>query len=237
LLIEGEPVACSNQKERQAEVEDLAWHGYTQKQIAAKVGCHPSQVSRDLRSAHKSHGEELDKDRNACLAEILAENEKVKQAHWRSHERALEPREITTTGFTNNRVSGRSDHARIRREPGRDNPAALAGVERCLERKARLLGVEEGTRSGAETPPTPQYSSDKQEDQFERFVELIRDALVEASGPRIRPGDHLPAGFSVPEDDDDEPRDEDWMTRTIRRVAARGVPAYEPLSPEHDKAR
>jgi hypothetical protein len=97
------------------------------------------QVSYDLkviREEWKLNNEEaLDQRR----AEELARIEALEQEYWRAWERSLQERRTTLTEKSAAATARTKTQVRTEQQAG--NPAYLAGIERCIEMRAKILGI------------------------------------------------------------------------------------------------
>lgn len=143
---------ATEQIQRRNRVASLYLRGHTQAEIAEQVGVDRSTVSRDLEWVR---GEWLDsaiRDFDEHRAKELARIDETERQAWIGWERSLKDREVQTrergTG-----TQGPIDKRKRTREGQSGNPAFLATVLACVEKRCKLLGLE------AAPAPPPSASS------------------------------------------------------------------------------
>lgn len=114
----------------------------TQAEIGARLGMSREMVSYDLRAMQREWLKAGFMDLTAHKARELAKIDELELTYWAAWERSTGAREISTTGKT---ATGAA-HAQIRKETREGNPAFLAGVQWCIERRCKLLGMDAPTR-------------------------------------------------------------------------------------------
>jgi hypothetical protein len=127
--------------QRRKKVAALYLQGRYQWEIGQAVGVDRGTISRDLKAIR-------DQWQGAALADwTQAKNRELdrvdllERTYWESWERSMAPAESSTQEKLNG-TGGERMKAAIRRE-GRDgNPAFLAGVQWCIERRCKLLGLD-----------------------------------------------------------------------------------------------
>ena len=125
---------------KRLEIASLYVRGYTQAEIAQRVGVSQQQVSYDLKVLVEQWRQEatalLDEARARELAKII----QVERECWAAWEASKGEQQITT-------VAGQTGvgqtHAAIRKQPSYGDPRYLAGIQWAIDRRCKLLGLDQ----------------------------------------------------------------------------------------------
>ncbi len=132
------PFEAEKQRE---QISALYLKGRTQYSIADELQISRAMVAYDLKVIqdrwHKSTTMNLDDAKARELAKI----DKLEATYWEAWERSCEMREATMTEQRKT-DDGSETKASLRHENRDGNPAFLAGVMQCIERRCRLLGID-----------------------------------------------------------------------------------------------
>ncbi len=114
--------------------------GSTQAEIGLHLGVTQQQISQDVKEIQKRWLDSSLRDFDELRAEQLAKIDRLETNYWAAWERSCRDRKRQRrgekTGDTN------VEHTEFTSE-GRDgNPAFLAGVDKCIERRCKLLGLD-----------------------------------------------------------------------------------------------
>lgn len=126
---------------RQERVADLYLQGFTQKQIAVRLVVHQSTISRDLAHVRAEWKASRIRDFDELQTIEIEKIDRVEREAWAAWERSkLDLRKRSKT-------TGEDGGAVIKREVIRrdGDPRFLAIVERCIERRCALMGLDEAT--------------------------------------------------------------------------------------------
>jgi len=134
--------------ERRQRVAAAYCRGLTQWQIAREEGVDQSQVSRDLAELRKAWLESARANFSQRKADELARWDQLEVTYWQAWERSCRPARKNVKKRSKE-PDGRDEDGqprfsekteRGRHVEGRDgNPAFLAGVERCIEGRQKIL--------------------------------------------------------------------------------------------------
>ena len=128
---------------RRRKIADLYLKGYTQEDISIKVGCSRPQVSNDLRKLHAIWLAESINDIEKLKMKELAKLDKLEQTYWEAWDK-------TITDFQQKSVKAKgkkgSEKPEYQEQSVKDmismgNPLYLSGIERCIELRCKILGV------------------------------------------------------------------------------------------------
>lgn len=124
---------------RQAEAMRLRVQGLGFAAIAQQLGYSGPGAAYDAVTAGLSRTlrEPADELRELELHRLDA----LQIAAWQAFERSCEPRETTTTERVQS-VAGHADRARLQKVASAGDPRFLLVVFRCIDRRARLLGLD-----------------------------------------------------------------------------------------------
>ncbi len=115
--------------------------GSTQAEIGLHLGVTQQQISQDVKEIQKRWLDSSLRDFDELRAEQLAKIDRLETNYWAAWERSCRDRKRQRAG-TKTDSHDRTEHAEFTTE-GRDgNPAFLAGVDKCIERRCKLLGLD-----------------------------------------------------------------------------------------------
>ena len=120
----------------------------TQAEIGDRLGMTRQMVTYDLRALRREWLDAGLMDLTEHKARELAKTNELERTYWAAWEQSQEVRTTSTTGQT----SGGVAHAQIRKETREGNPAFLAGVQWCIDRRCKLLGLDAPTQSWLSGP-------------------------------------------------------------------------------------
>ena len=123
-----------------AEVARLYLEGRTQADIGAQLGLSRQQIGYDLGAVRQEWLQSSLVDFNAKKAEELARIDKLEREYWSAWEASKQDRQTSTTEQTTG-AEGERLKAAIRKTDQTGDPRYLAGVERCIEQRCKLLGL------------------------------------------------------------------------------------------------
>ncbi len=123
----------------------LYLRGKTQSEIAELLGISRSMVAYDLNAIQEQWRENTVRDLDADKVRELAKTDELERIYWAAWESSLEQRETTATARTEAGDRIRTT-AQMKKETRDGNPAFLEGVLKCIQRRARLLGLDAPTK-------------------------------------------------------------------------------------------
>jgi hypothetical protein len=131
---------------RRTEVARRYLRGEMQAEIARDYGVNQAQISRDLAVIRAAWLASAIRDFDTARAEELAKIDAVEAEYWLAWERSKKDKEIAvqeTDGTQDERTKRpRIKKAYLRKEGQSGNPAYLAGVLSCIERRCKILGLD-----------------------------------------------------------------------------------------------
>jgi len=124
-------------------IADLYLSGWTQTAIAEEVGVSQATISGDLKALQKAWLASSLIDFGAAKSEALAKIDRLEREYWAAWEASKEDKETQTT----EKAGGETPRskAQIRREGQVGNPSFLSGVQWCIERRCKVLGIDAPT--------------------------------------------------------------------------------------------
>jgi len=122
--------------ERRKNVAERYLRGQTQWEIARAFEVDQSQVSRDLAWARKQWVASTVCKIDEHKARELAKVDALERTYWEAWVESKQPKETTESGKTDK-------HTRVslKREQRDGNPAFLAGVQWCIDKRCEILGL------------------------------------------------------------------------------------------------
>lgn len=157
----------------------LRLEGFTVRAIASEIGVTHVTILRDLDTILDRWKAESVRALNEYIAVEYAKICHLETEYWAAWLRSRSDR-VQTKEATKNAPDGQTTTDETVTE-GRDgNPAFLAGVERCIERRCKLLGLDAPTKIAPVTPdgkgeyrPTPM----SQDEAVAAYREALERAL------------------------------------------------------------
>lgn len=133
--------------ERENDLQRIAalyLKGKRQSDIAAELGVTQPQVSYDLKEIHKRWRESSLVDINEAKHRELARIDELERTYWEAWARSCEEKTKTRTKKT---LGGNATEASIEKDQMLGNPAFLAGVQWCIERRCKIFGIDAPIKS------------------------------------------------------------------------------------------
>lgn len=124
-----------------ADIARLYLQGQSQSAIAVQLKIDQSTVSRDLKELRSFWRESAIRDFDSHKAEQLAKIDVLEATYWEAWMRSLTTRETLTNESGESDAKGAFTKTITRRDVMLGNPAYLAGVERCIAERCKLLGL------------------------------------------------------------------------------------------------
>lgn len=155
------------QRERDMEYEARMYlSGKTMAEIAEKLGISAGTVGRDIAAIRQEWQELRVADMNAALNIELAKIDALEQTYWQAwydSQKRIVKRKSTTDNQNQYRMNGQYGASETPRRvksrqvdietPNTGNPAFLSGVERCIDRRIKLLGLDAAPKQAISTAP------------------------------------------------------------------------------------
>ena len=128
-------------------IADLYLQGWTQTAIANKIGIHQPAVSRDLKALQKAWLASALIDLNNAKAKELAKVDKLEREYWVAWERSYEDAETVkqrgSPATAGAGIKPESIEKTVKGQAG--DPRFLAGVQWCIERRCKIIGIDAPT--------------------------------------------------------------------------------------------
>lgn len=128
---------------RRAEVARRYLQGEMQEEIARSFGVTQGQISQDLKVVRAAWLESAVRDFDAAKAQELAKIDAVEREYWLAWERSKQDKEVAIQEAG---ADKKIKKATLRKEGQAGNPAFLAGILTCIERRCKILGLDAPTR-------------------------------------------------------------------------------------------
>lgn len=135
------------------QVAELYLQGWTQAEIGEHIGRSQQQVSYDLVQLRKRWAASADKKMDVHLAQQLAKLDHLEATYWDAWERSMEERRTRTASRKQGGRDGNVNSSALKTEDVLGDPRYLAGIERCIQQRCKLLGIE-APQKIAPTDPT-----------------------------------------------------------------------------------
>jgi len=167
------------------EVARLYLQGKYQHEIAEVLGVCQQQVSYDLKAIQKQWQDIPSAKLDELKAKELTRIDNLERTYWEAWEKSQQPKEITSSAKVGEKVK-----VGKRTEQRNGNPAYLSGVQWCIERRCKLLGLDAPTKSeitGAEGGPIVAGLSEATIDAIKFKILGIPTAKSEGNGTTSLP--------------------------------------------------
>jgi len=120
------------------KIADLYLQGFIQADIADKIGVCQQTISNDLKSLHKEWIASALVDFDEAKAQELAKIDRLEREYWAGWDRSREDAETSTA-----KVKGDGDKEATKTVKGQaGDPRFLAGIQWCIDRRCKILGVD-----------------------------------------------------------------------------------------------
>jgi hypothetical protein len=126
-------------------IADLYLKGWLQVDIADEIGVDTSTVSRDLKAIRGEWLQSTLMDFNEARAHELAAIDNLEITYWQAWQRSTENKEVEASKVIEGK-DGQRMEAQTRSEGQAGDPRFLQGVQWCIERRCKLLGLDEPNR-------------------------------------------------------------------------------------------
>jgi hypothetical protein len=120
---------------------DLYLQGWLQADIAGELRIDQSTVSRDLKALQSEWLSSALMDFNEAKAQEIAKIDRLEREYWQAWARSCEDAEQTTQEGTPVKV----DKVKKTSKGQAGDPRFLQGVQWCIERRCKILGVDAPT--------------------------------------------------------------------------------------------
>lgn len=140
------------ERDRQ-EITRRYLRGETQAAIGEALGMTRQMVGYDLKAIQEAWQKASLIDFNAAKGRELAKVDELERTYWQAWD---ESKQEKTQTSTKKKQTGKGEDAKteaaIKREKRDGNPAFLAGVQWCIERRCKLLGIDAPTKIAPTDP-------------------------------------------------------------------------------------
>jgi hypothetical protein len=127
------------------KIAELYLKGWLQVDIAEAVGVDQSTVSRDIMALIEEWKADAKSDIDAFIAHELARISLLEDTYWQAWQRSTENKEVEASKVIEGK-DGQRMEAQTRSEGQAGDPRFLQGVQWCIERRCKLLGLDEPER-------------------------------------------------------------------------------------------
>ncbi len=177
------------------QITRLYLQGRTQRDIAEVVGVSQGQVNHDLKLIQQRWRESSIMDMNEAKQKELARIDEVEIQFWEAWERSKNERTRARQESDGKSKDGKPNvvRATMEKEQRDGNPAFLAGVMSCIERRCKLLGLDAPAKAeltGKDGGPIKTEVANKPDLSKLSVDELLqlRSVLAKATDEPANPG-------------------------------------------------
>lgn len=128
-------------QQRQLDALDLRKKGYSLRAIGEQLDIGHVQVKRDIEAALAMAAEEVKQSAGHLLAIELERVDALLMEYWEAWEKSKQPVEKTISEKRQG-VETETSKASIQRTGRTGDPRYLAGIQWCIERRAKFLGLD-----------------------------------------------------------------------------------------------
>lgn len=152
--------------ERRNKVADLYRKGFRQYEIAAKVGVSENQITNDLKAIRAKWMEDSIRNFDEAISEQLAKIDLLEREYWLAYEQSKKDykQKSQKTKGTGQDILSREVMEKEIIQFG--DPRYLQGVQWCIERRCKLMGLDAPIRNinlNIEPPENPYKELSKEE--------------------------------------------------------------------------
>lgn len=147
----GAPKRSRAQRQRDLDqISALYLKGWRQVDIAEEIGVTQQQIAYDLKEIHARWRESSVRNLDEAKAMELARLDELEREYWAAWERSKgEKTKARQFGKMDADGQRQIERAVMEKEQLIGNPAFLAGVEKCIDMRCKLLGIYAPTRLDA----------------------------------------------------------------------------------------
>lgn len=167
---------------KRLEIAEMYLKGKYQSEIASELGTTQATVSRNLKAIREEWLKSALVNFNEAVAKELAKVDNLERVYWESWERSLEPFKSKTVKAKGNPRTEEELKANaeqtLKTEDRNGDPRYLQGVQWCIEKRCKLLGLDAPDRvqiDWRETLPDG-VSPDDVTEQFNELMRLAANA-------------------------------------------------------------
>jgi len=131
------------------KIAELYLAGWLQVDIAEKVGRAQPTVSRDLKALHQEWLADGARDFATAKARELAEIDNLEREYWRAWRASCEDAETVTEKGRGGSGRVTSGEKTVQRKGQSGNSSFLTGIQWCIERRCKILGVDAPVKTNA----------------------------------------------------------------------------------------
>lgn len=167
--------------QREADLAEVARRylaGETQQMIAIALGISRSQVSYDLATLRRRWRESSMRDFEVARAAELAKVDNLERQYWESWHRSEQEQQRTRTRRVRAGAKGKRDEVSLEREARDGDPRFLAGVQWCIERRCKLLGLDAPARTAADVTAREQENTRASAVRYDLMTDEELDTIL-----------------------------------------------------------
>lgn len=160
------------------EIAEMYLKGRYQSEIAAELGVSQSAISKNLKAVREEWLKSALVNFNEAISKELAKVDNLERVYWESWERSLTPFKSKTVKAKGNPRTEEelkaSAEQTLKTEDRNGDPRYLQGVQWCIEKRCKLLGLDAPDRvqiDWRETLPDG-VNPDDVTDQFSELMRL-----------------------------------------------------------------
>jgi hypothetical protein len=127
-------------------IGELYLRGWLQVDIAGEVGLGTATVCRDLKTLHEDWKQSGLFDYDEAKGKELARIDALELVYWGAWEESRQEKQSTLTERVQRARALDSEKAQVRKEEMLGDPRFLAGVQWCIEKRCKLLGLDAPTK-------------------------------------------------------------------------------------------
>lgn len=121
---------------------DLYLQGWLQAQIAGELDVNQSTVSRDLKALQKEWLQSALVDFDEAKSQELAKVDRLEREYWNEWVRSRLDKGSTLSETVVGDKGSKRQKAQVRKEGRLGDPRYLQGVQWCIERRCKILGID-----------------------------------------------------------------------------------------------
>jgi len=168
-------------------VASLLLRGHSQSEIAGMLGLNRSTICRDVRKIREAWRSKAIAHYDDVVGRELARLDEVERQAWQAWEAS---RGVVTSVTTTRRAGGQERRRKVERRAG--DPGFLEAVLACVDRRARLLGLQEVHRArtglGVGSEAGNPYARLSDRERLDRLLEMFDSVHFAPGDESAEPG-------------------------------------------------
>ena len=174
MVMAGRPRSKSEIIRDRHRIASLYLKGRTQASIGEELGLSQSIISRNLATLHQEWLQDTSIDIRKAKARELARVDNLEREYWNAWERSCSERKVASAEVRADDAQGKPHKSSLRKEQRDGNPAFLRGIEWCIDKRCRILGLDAPVKVAPTNPDgDEEYTGLSLEERADRIAAIL----------------------------------------------------------------